>query len=111
MTQPSYDYNAKLIRVVDGDTVWVDIDLGFRTRREEILRLYGINAPEIVGSEKPKGLVTKTRLETLLPTQQSFTIKTFKNPTDKYGRWLAELYVDGVNINQQLIAEGLAEVM
>ena len=64
-----YQYKAKLIRVVDGDTVDAMIDCGFSTFKKERIRLYGINTPEIRTrdkKEKEKGFAAKARLEELL---------------------------------------------
>ena len=55
-----YEYRAGNFSVVDGDTVRCDIDLGFGVwLRDQILRLHGINAPEIRGGERPEGLASK----------------------------------------------------
>ena len=62
-----YEYNAEVLRVVDGDTVDVLIDVGFSTFKKERVRLYGINTPECRTrdlEEKKKGLAAKDRLET-----------------------------------------------
>ena len=64
-----YEYNAKVLRVVDGDTVDVLIDVGFSTFKKERVRLHGINTPECRTrdlEEKKKGLAAKDRLETLI---------------------------------------------
>ena len=64
-----YEYNAQVLRVVDGDTVDVLIDCGFSTFRKERVRLYGINAPESRTrdkEEKKKGLAAKERLDQLI---------------------------------------------
>ena len=55
-----YRYKAEIVRVYDGDTVWADIDLGFNTwRRNEPLRLWGIDTPEVRGDERPEGLTVR----------------------------------------------------
>ena len=64
-----YEYNAQVLRVVDGDTVDVLIDCGFSTFRKERVRLYGINAPESRTrdkEEKKRGLAAKERLDQLI---------------------------------------------
>ena len=64
-----YQYKAKLIRVVDGDTVDAMIDCGFSTFKKERIRLYGINTPEVRTrdkKEKEKGLAAKDRLIQLI---------------------------------------------
>lgn len=105
-----YEYAAKLVRVVDGDTVWLDVDLGFRVRATMDFRLVGINTPEVVGLTKTAGLAAKAELERLL-SLGPLTIFTVK--TDKYGRWLATIYVttaggSHLSVNDALLAGGFA---
>ena len=68
-----------------------------------------INTPEIRGSEREKGLVSRNRLRELIDGKD-IIIVTHKDRGGKYGRLLATIYLDGVDINQQLVDEGLAEV-
>lgn len=92
-----YEYNAKLARVVDGDTVWLDVDLGFGVHANLDFRLYGINAPETIGVTKKAGLAAKAELERLLALGP-LRIETYKaDKVDKYGRWLASLFVKDLN--------------
>jgi endonuclease YncB( thermonuclease family) len=88
---------------VDGDTVHVIIDLGFGLRYTTILRLFGINTPErgVQGWDKANAY-----LDAVIP--KVTTIKTLK--ADKYGRFLAMLYVDTLNVNDDLVNQGLAVV-
>jgi micrococcal nuclease len=107
-----YEYKATLDRVVDGDTVWLNVDLGFRACIRVDFRLYGINTPELVGATRTAGLAAKTALEQLLALGP-ITVTTHKpEPTDKYGRWLATIYVESpegrVDVNYALISEGHA---
>ena len=105
-----YEYRCVLRRVVDGDTIDVDIDLGFKVwLRKERVRLYGINTPESRTrnlAEKKLGLLAKKRLKELL--QKNFTIRTEKDGKGKFGRILGVPYVEGHNICEQLIEEGHA---
>ncbi|HLT37149.1 MAG TPA: thermonuclease family protein [Enhygromyxa sp.] len=107
-----YEYFAKLDRVVDGDTVWLNVDLGFRVFARLDFRLYGINAPEMVGATKTAALASKVELQRLL-SQGPLTVRTHKaDATDKYGRWLATITVDAktgpVEVNEALVAGGFA---
>ena len=110
-----YRYNANVVRVYDGDTVWADIDLGFDVwLKNHPIRLSGIDTPELRGSEKEAGIVSRARLIELLDSADNqCVIKTTKG-TQKgmYGRILAEIFIEGeVNsLNQILLSEGLAEV-
>jgi micrococcal nuclease len=100
-----YKYKATVQRVVDGDTIDFLVGLGFRINYDVRVRLIGINAPErnaLGGSEATDYLKAK------LPIGKEVFIETFKNPTDKYGRWLATIYLDEVNLNQLIIADGHA---
>lgn len=107
-----WEYLARVDRVVDGDTVWLDVDLGFRHRALIDFRLYAINAPETVGATRPAGLAAKAELERLLRLGP-LRIVTFKaDRTDKYGRWLATLFVEtatgSLDVNAQLVRDGFA---
>lgn len=103
-----YKYNAKLDRVVDGDTVDALVDLGFDTWKKVRIRMQGMNAPESRTrdlEEKARGIAAKIRLEELLGSGK-FILQSMG--VGKYGRCLGILYVDDVNINKTLITEGHA---
>ena len=105
-----YTYKAKCSKVYDGDSITVDISLGFNHwMRDQKIRLYGINTPEIRGPERDLGLVSAARLRELIEGKD-IIIVSHKDRTGKYGRWLATIYYDGTNINQLLMDEGLAEL-
>jgi len=76
-----YNYKATVVRVVDGDTVKLDIDLGFRMHWTSNCRIAGVNAPEM-GSEK--GEAAKEFLKELLPVGRVLEIES--KQLDKYGR-------------------------
>ena len=84
-----YSYQARVVNIVDGDTVEFSVDLGFHLYFREQMRLAHYAAPETKGAERPLGLIAKQRLEELLPIGTDVTIRSHK--TDKYGRWLAEV--------------------
>lgn len=102
-----YEYKCKLIKVVDGDTVDVDIDLGFGVwMRKQRIRLYGIDTPESRTrdlEEKKYGLAAKMFL-TKWTNSDDLYLKTFKDGKGKFGRILGEIWY-GVehNINQLLV--------
>lgn len=108
-----YTYNARIIRIIDGDTVKCDVDLGFYTWLHDIsFRLYGIDAPETRTRdlvEKEAGLRSKARVEELCPEGTLVQVKV--QGQDKYGRWLATVHLldSGITLNDLLIAEGLAQ--
>ena len=106
-----YEYNATLLRVVDGDTLDASIDLGFDVWVKKRVRLYGINAPESRTrdlEEKKKGIAAKEKLQELLEASNGiFVIKS--HGVGKYGRCLGVIYIDDDNINERLINEGFAK--
>ena len=108
-----YEYNATIIRVYDGDTVWADLDLGFGLwMRNQAIRLRGINTPELRGETKEAGIAARARLKDLLArVGNQCVIKTVKDDqTGKYGRILGEVLVSGeeISLNQMLLDEGFA---
>ncbi len=97
-----HTYKAYLERVVDGDTIHVVLDLGFKMQHREILRLAKINAPE---SKTPEGRKASDGLKKILKDGQVLVVKT--NKTDIYGRYVADVFFDekGKEINLQKIAD------
>lgn len=107
---PSEDYvrNARVLKVIDGDTVDLDTDLGCDMHIYQRIRLNGINAPE---KNTKAGKDAKAFLERLLLGHDTIVIKTHKDEKEKYGRYLAELYLpdNPISVNQQLIDAGQAK--
>lgn len=107
----SYTYEAELVRVIDGDTVVLDIDLGFETwLRNQTIRLYGLNTPEITGEEKPEGLKVKAWMEERLAGRE-IVLQSIQDKNDSFGRWLGIIFADGENVNEELLAQGVAVEM
>ncbi len=112
MTQPevNYIYKAVVRSVYDADTIRVDIDKGFNSWiHNETIRFMGIDAPEIRGEERPEGLKSKAWLLERIPPGTEVVLQTHKDRTGKYGRYLAWVWHEGVNLNEQMIIEGFAE--
>jgi len=110
-----YEYRVKKVHaVVDGDTIDVDIDLGFNVSYYQRVRLAGIDTPEsrtLDKKEKELGLEVKKRLKEILDAAKVVVIRTEKpDSTEKYGRVLGWLFVDGAeqSVNHSLIATGYA---
>lgn len=98
-------YPATIERWVDGDTVWVNLDLGFRMSVRLDLRLYGVDTPERGTSGYHEAIAFVNRLA---PVGSSVNLRTYKNP-DKYGRWLAEVITpESRLVNDELVGAGLA---
>jgi len=131
VTAPAYTYRANLTKVYDADTWRADVDLGFNTwRRDEPLRLYGVDAPEIkrskskgiTGHDVKHGYECRDIMLGLLglspqnyPRKAKFiditppvpvVIETIKDKQGKYGRMLAIIHKDGVNLNDELVRSG-----
>lgn len=102
---PLYDYNAKVIKVIDADTVDMEVDLGFDVGIKTRFRLYGINAPEM---NTDAGKAAKARMMELVQPGMEFEINTIKDKKDKYGRYLVVIYCGETSVNEKLIKEGHA---
>lgn len=112
-----YEYSAKCVSVYDGDTITVDLDLGFNTHRRGIkIRLLGINTPEIRGgteATKAEGRRSRDWLEKKI-LDKEIVLKTYKDKKGKYGRWLGKIFLPGetdkASLNDQMVNLGLAEI-
>lgn len=103
--------NAVLVRVVDGDTIVVDIE-----GEEEKVRLIGIDTPESVAEERPDqcyGVEASDEVKRLLPPGTALILERDVEPRDQYGRLLAYVYrsVDDVFVNEVLVRDGFAGVL
>lgn len=99
-----YQYKAKILNIVDGDTFDVDIDLGFHIHIHERVRLLNVDTPEKFGAEASLGLIVKDyAVKNFLGKEM--VIRSEKNEeaakTDSFGRWLVETTLDdGTSISQ-----------
>tara|TARA_Y100000310_G_C19952753_1_gene477602 strand:- start:69 stop:479 length:411 start_codon:yes stop_codon:yes gene_type:complete len=102
-----YEYQCKIVRVVDGDTVDVDIDLGFGTwMKKQRIRLYGIDTPESRTrdlEEKKYGIMAKEIVKKYLPLGSTQVLRTRKDKAGKYGRILGEFVVGDETLNEWMI--------
>ena len=110
-----YQYAATCRRVVDGDTLDLELDLGMGVRVRERFRLFGIDTPETYGVKKGSdeykaGMKAKEFVEAAVMGGKQLHIDTYKDRKGKYGRYLATIIVDGENLNQLLVDNGLARV-
>jgi micrococcal nuclease len=110
-----YTYNAIIKRIIDGDTIEVDIDLGFNVWLSNVkVRLYGINAPETRTKnleEKKLGNLSKKFIKQYCPLKSKITIETFiKKSNEKYGRILGIIKIENneKSLNQLLLDNKLA---
>lgn len=104
-----YWYKAYVTKVYDGDTITVDIDLGFGiTMKKQKLRLADINTPEIRGEEREQGIISRDWLSERILNKE-ITINTIRDTSGKYGRYLGYIYYNDENLNETMLNEGLAE--
>ena len=110
-----YIYRIRTIsKVVDGDTIDADIDLGFDISLSKRIRLAGIDTPESRTTnikEKAMGLESKEWLKKTLEGAKDILIKTeLPDSTEKYGRIIGHLFINGqeTSLNNQMIYEGYA---
>ena len=109
-----YEYNCKIVRVVDGDTVDVDIDLGFGMwMHKERIRLYGIDTPESRTRdlvEKKFGYLAKDMVESFLPVGSIQTLVTVQDKAGKFGRILGKFKIyDGKEDRQTTLNEWMID--
>jgi len=109
-----YQYRAFVSKVYDGDTITVEIDLGFNAfLKGEKVRLNRINTPEITGNSREEGLKARDYLR-LLILDKEILLETIKDRKGKYGRYLGEIFSkdendNWFNINDHLVAKGFAK--
>lgn len=107
-----YEYNCKVLRIVDGDTVDVDIDLGFGVwMHKERIRMYGIDTPESRTSDKEEkvyGNLSKQFVKDKLPIGSMQTLVTHKDKTGKFGRILGDFLVEGKSLGEIMVDKALA---
>lgn len=109
-----FEYRARVVRVYDGDTIFCRVDLGFGVKlgmdtKGVSFRLYGVDTPELNRkAEREAGIVARDWLREHIEGKDVI-LRTHKpDPKDKYGRYLAEVILDGVNLNELLVEEGHA---
>ena len=107
-----HEYKSKIVRIVDGDTVDVDFDLGFDIiMSKQRVRLYGIDTPESRTKDKEEkyyGKLSSAFLQEHCPKGSYITLRTHLDKKGKFGRILGELIVEGNNLNQLMIEKNLA---
>ena len=97
-----YEYKCTIVKVIDGDTTDVDIDLGFGVwMKKQRIRFYGVDTPESRTSDKEEkvyGLMAKEFVEHHLPVGSSQVLRTKKDGVGKYGRILGEFVDDPIKL-------------
>lgn len=106
--KPNYTYNAIITKVYDGDTITADIDLGFNCwLKSQKIRLANINAPELHSNDN--NAINAKNFLAYWTLHKTVQIKSIKYKKGKYGRYIAEIFVNGENINQKMLELNLAE--
>ena len=99
-----YRYYATVVRVVDGDTIDLDVDLGFHTFTRIRTRLLGVDTPEKYGSRSCEaGYEASAFTEKLLPVGTQLRLESYK--TGKYGRWLARIFLPNGSCLNDILRE------
>jgi micrococcal nuclease len=112
MPTQAWVYRAKLERVIDGDTLQIQLDMGLHAYRVERLRLLGVNAPEVHGATKAAGDAATAYVREWLAAAGAdpwpLVVQTYR--TDNFGRYLGAVWrvVDGANLSNDLIYSGNA---
>lgn len=105
-----HEYRAFVRKIYDGDTVTVDIDLGFDIiLHKQKIRLLRINAPEVRGEQREEGLKSRDALRQKIGNKW-VKLRTQKDKKGKFGRWLGEIWFEEECVNDWLITEGHAKI-
>ena len=107
-----YIYNIELLKIIDGDTIDANIDLGFDVTVKKRIRFMGVNTPECRTrdlEEKAKGLAAKERVRQLL--EGSNRIQLTSHGVGKFGRCLGEIHVDMVDGKEKMTLESVNELL
>lgn len=107
-----YTYKATAVRIIDGDTVVLDVDLGFEITKRMTFRLYGIDAPEM-RTKAGKDAAEHLAWLILGTPIQSLIVRSIKDKTDKYGRYLGIVSINAPDIastiNTMMVIDGHAK--
>lgn len=102
-----YEYKGTVLRVVDGDTLDVELDLGLDIRVRTKIRLADVNTPEL---STDLGKQVKAKLVEYFSDNPEIVVRTIKDRREKYGRYLAKVTTeDGTYLNEWLVQSGFAE--
>ena len=109
-----YEYSATVISVYDGDTITVSVDMGFHITQTMSVRLARINSPEVRGGSSTEGLEARDYLRSIL-LGKKVTLVTYKDGKEKYGRYLADVYLGEPRVfncvNDMMVAKGFAQLL
>ena len=103
ITAYSKTYNVTLVRVIDGDTAVFEVDLGFNLKMTDHFRFLNVDTCEMRASdprERERAKLEKLFVENKMNNAHNIIIES--NSRGKYGRWLADIYVDGSYLNAEV---------
>lgn len=104
-----YEYRAKILSVYDGDGSFdAEIDMGMNLKQRKSIRVYGIDTPEMRGEHHDAGVIVRDFVRDLILGKQVI-IKTKQDKTGKYGRLLADVFIDHINLSELLIEKEYAK--
>lgn len=104
-----YEYNAEVLRVVDGDTYEILVNVGFDIFHKIHLRLQGVNAAEIDGPTKTEGYIAKDYVTDLFSEYNNQIVIRTKYKRS-FTRWVGDVFINGFNLAEHLLVEGYAVV-
>ena len=107
-----YEYKAEVIRWVDGDTLLVEVDLGFYVKKTERVRLARIDAPEMnseVAYQVRQAKSARSKAKKFCPKGAIITLQTAKEKRDRYARYIAEVIYQDKNLSDYLLEIGAAK--
>lgn len=113
-----FEYKARLFYdgrnqpIYDADTIRLEVDAGFGLKFAlGPCRLFGIDAPEVRGTEREAGIAARDYVRSIVPEKDWFLVRTHKDGKGKYGRYLVDIYLDvhgGVSLSDHLVEAGMA---
>jgi endonuclease YncB( thermonuclease family) len=106
MSAPYFYERVTLVRVVDGDTIVCDLNFGFRITSQQVFRLRGIDAPE--SNRKESAEAGRKSKDALIQRLSGKTLTMSTHKTDKYGRYVCDLFADGENVCAWMVDNGFA---
>jgi len=105
-----YEYNAKILKVYDGDGVFhANVDMGMNLFQRKEIRLYGYDAPEMRGNHYDAGVIVRDYVRSLI-LDKDVVIITKKDKSGKYGRLLADIIINGVDLGKHLFEKKYVKI-
>ncbi|MDD3793066.1 MAG: thermonuclease family protein [Candidatus Bathyarchaeota archaeon] len=105
----TYSYIGYVTEIINGDSFLASIDIGLDiilTNRR--IKLNGVEAPQLIGDDADAGIVAKDVLKELI-FNKKVLLKIYKNVTDEYGRYIADVFFNDVFVNEYMVTNGFAK--